>query len=297
MAGRFRFGLLYTGGTLEEWRDTARKAEDLGFSTLVAQEHFGAQLSPLHSLVAAAAVTTRLRFGTIVLDNDFRHPAVLAKEAATVDVLTGGRFELGLGAGWLASDYEATGIAFEAAPVRMQRLKEAVQICRAFFAGESVTFHGKHYDVTGLEAFPRPVQQRLPMLIGGRQRRMLEYAAGEADIVSISMLDPRRRDGPPPPGFAEKAAWVREAAGRPVLLHANCFAAEVTDDGAGALQRIADRIGATPAQALENPANLVGSVDSIVEQLQGWQERCGLGYISLHLRVMDSFAPVIARLS
>ncbi len=297
MARRFRFGLLYTGGTLEKWREMARKAEDLGFSTIVAQEHFGAQLSPLHSLVAAAAVTSRLRFGTIVLDNDFRHPAMLAKEAATVDVLTGGRLELGLGAGWLASDYETTGIAFDAAPVRMQRLMEAVQICRAFFADDSVTFHGKHYDVSGLEAFPKPVQARLPMLIGGRQRRMLSYAAHEADIVSISMLDPRLKDGPPAPAFAEKAAWVREAAGRPVELHANCFAAEVTDRATEALQRIADRIAATPEQALENPANLVGSVDSIVEQLQGWQERCGLGYISLQPHVMEAFAPVIARFS
>lgn len=300
MARGFRFGLLYTGATLEEWRETARKAEDLGFSTLVAQDHFGAQLAPLPCLVAAAAVTARLRFGTIVLDNDFRHPAVLAKEVATVDVLIGGRFELGIGAGWLAADYEKTGLTFEAAPVRMQRLAEAVQICKVFCSGETVTFHGKHYHVEGLEAFPKPVQAQLPLLIGGRQRRMLSYAAREADIVSISMLDPRTPDGPPPPGFAEKAGWVREAAGsrfEEIEIHANCFSAEVTDNAHGALGQIATRIGASREQALENPANLVGSVDSIVEQLKGWRERCGLGYISLQPRVMDAFAPIIARLS
>jgi probable F420-dependent oxidoreductase len=299
MRRRFRFGLLYTGATLEDWRETARKAEDLGFSTLVAQEHFGRQLSPLPCLVAAAAVTTRLRFGTIALDNDFRNPAVLAKEAATVDVLTGGRFELGIGAGWLASDYSQTGISFDPGPIRMQRLAETVRICRTFFAGEDVTFKGRHYHVQALEAFPRPLQERLPLLIGGRQRRILSYAAQHADIVSISMLDARTPDDPPP-GFAEKAAWVREAAGErfaEIDLHANCFSVEVTDRAADALQRIADRIGATPEQALENPANLVGSIDSITEQLQGWQELTGLSYISLHPRVMDAVAPVIARLS
>jgi probable F420-dependent oxidoreductase len=300
MTGRFRFALQFTGETLEDWHKTARKAEDLGFSTLVAAEHFGRQLSPLACLVAAAAVTTRLRFGTIALDNDFRNPAMLAKEAATVDVLTGGRFELGIGAGWLASDYSQTGIPFDPGPVRMQRLAETVQICRRFFSGEDVTFHGRYHQVEALVAFPRPLQDRLPLLVGGRQRRMLSFAAREADIVSISMLDSRTPDDPPPPGFAEKAGWVKEAAGErfaEIDLHANCFAAEVTDRAADALQRIADRIGATPEQALENPANLVGSIDSIVDQLQGWEERTGLNYISLSARVMDAMAPVIARLA
>jgi probable F420-dependent oxidoreductase len=297
VTAKFRFGVLFTGATLQEWQELARKAEDLGFSTLVAQDHLGAQLSPLPCIVAAAAVTTRLRFGTVVLDNDFRHPAVLAKEVATIDVLTQGRFELGLGAGWLAADYEQTGIHFDEASVRVSRLKESVQICRRFFAGEAVTFHGEHYQINGLEAFPRPVQDRLPILVGGRQRGMLRYAAREADIVSISMLDPRPKDGPPPPGFAVKASWVKEAATRPVEIHANCFNAEVTDNATDALQRIAERIGASPEQALENPANLLGSLDSIVAQLEGWQERCGLTYISLRPAVMDDFAPIIARLS
>jgi probable F420-dependent oxidoreductase len=300
VARRFRFGVLCTAATLDGWRETARKAEDLGFATLVAQDHFGDQLSPLPCLIAAAAMTTRLRFGTIALDNDFRHPAVLAKEAASIDVLTGGRFELGIGAGWLGADYEKTGIDFAAGAVRMGRLAETVKVCRAFFAGESVTLHGEHYRIEALDAFPRPLQARLPLLIGGRQRRMLSYAAREADIVSISMLDPRSPDAPPPPGFAVKAGWVKAAAGArfsEIGLHANCFAAEVTDNASEALQRIAERIGATPAQALENPANLVGSVDSIVEQLQGWGERTGLSYISLRPRVMDAFAPVVARMA
>lgn len=295
-----RFGLLYTGATLAAWQETARKAEDLGFATLVAQDHFGAQLAPLHCLVAAAAVTRRLRFGTVVLDNDFRHPAVLAKEAATVDVLTGGRFELGIGAGWLAADYEKTGLSFDPPRERMARLAETLQICKAFFAGQPVSFSGQHYRVDGLDAFPRPLQTpRPPILVGGRQKRMLSLAAREADIVSISMLDPRTPDAPPPPGFAEKAAWVRQAAGSrwsEIELHANCFAAEVTDNAAEALERIAARLGVTPEAALQNPANLVGSVDSIVEQLQVWQERAGLGYVCLQPRVMDAFAPVIARL-
>jgi len=297
MSAKFRFGLLSTAATLKEWQELARKAEDLGFSTLVVQDHFGTQLSPLPCIVAAAAVTSRLRFGSIVLDNDFRHPAVLAKEVASIEVLTEGRFELGLGAGWLAADYEQTGIPYEAPAVRVRKLKESVQICRRFFSGETVTFHGEHYKINNLEAFPRTIQSPLPMLIGGRQRGMLRYAAREADIVSISMLDPRPKDGPPPPGFAEKAGWVKDAATRPVEIHANCFSAEVTDDATAALARIAERLGATPEQALENPANLVGSVDSVIEQLEGWQERTGLSYISLRPAVMDAFAPIVARLS
>ena len=205
----FRFGVNNVTTTLREWQETAQRAEALGYSTLIAQDHFGPQLAPLPSLVAAGAVTSSMRLATIVLDNDFRHPATMAKEAATVDVLTDGRLELGLGAGWLEADYTKTGLSFDPPAQRLERLAETVQICKAFFASEEpVTFSGKHYQVAGLDASPRPVQQpRPPIMIGGRQRRMLSLAGREADIVSISLLD---RNGPT---FEQKLAWVREAAG------------------------------------------------------------------------------------
>src|SRR5262249_41894102 len=158
----------------EDWQAVARKAEGLGFATLVAQDHFGKQFAPLPALAAAASVTSRIRLATIVLDNDFRHPAALLKEVATVDVLSGNRFELGLGAGWLEADYAQTGIPFGSPAERIERLEETVQIYKAFFSqqSESVTFLGQHYQIEGLEAFPR-VRARPPLMLGGRQKRML----------------------------------------------------------------------------------------------------------------------------
>lgn len=301
MKRAFRFGVQNTGSTLAEWQEFARKAEDLGYSTLVVQDHFGPQLAPLPALLAAAAVTKRLRLAAIVLNNDFRHPAVAAKEAASVDVLSGGRLELGLGAGWLLPDYQKTGISFDPPALRMGRLREAVHIVKAFFTEESVTFHGRYYRVQGLDASPRVTQQpHPPLMIGGRQRAMLSFAAREADIVSISMLDRRQPGMPPPPSFAEKVAWVREAAGErypAIEIQANCGNVEVTDDRQGALERIAARLQSTPEQLLRSPATLVGSVDAIVEQIEAWRENCGLTYFNVQSRVMEAFAPVVARLA
>ncbi len=301
-ARKFRFGAQYTGSTLEDWQEFARKAEDLGFSTLVVQDHFGAQLSPLPALVSAAAVTSRLRLATIVLDNDFRHPANLAKEAATVDVLTGGRFEMGMGAGWLMPDYQKTGIPFGPPGERMSRFREAVQIVKAFFSeGSAVSFHGKHYNIEGLDAFPKATQKpRPPLMIGGRQRRMISFAAREADIVSISMLDRRTPDGPKPPTFAEKIAWVREAAGErypEIEIHANSQNVQVTDDQKQAVEETAERLKIHPEDVLQAPANLIGSVDAIVEQLHAWRENCDLTYFVLQPRAIEAFAPVIAKVA
>ncbi len=141
---RFRFGVLVgRAESAAEWRDLARKVEHLGYSTLLIADHFSRQLAPLPAVIAAAAATTTLRVGTFVLDNDFRHPALTAKEAATVDVLTGGRFELGIGAGWNASDYTKTGMTFEPAGTRVGKLEEAVEIIKRLLAGETVTFEGR----------------------------------------------------------------------------------------------------------------------------------------------------------
>jgi probable F420-dependent oxidoreductase len=299
---RFRFGVQYTGSTLPDWQDFARKAEELGFTTLAVQDHLGQQLSPLHALVAAAAVTTRLRMATVVLDNDFRHPALLAKEAATVDVLTDGRLELGIGAGWMTSDYEKAGISFDAPGERLGRLRESVSIIKGFFSEEKAfSFHGKHYHIEGIDTSPRAVQQpRPPIMIGGRQKRMLSLAAREADIVSISMLDRTVPGEPPPPTFAEKVAWVKEAAGERfdrLVIHANASNLEVTDNAEEALERLSNRTGRTREELLEGPATLVGSVGSIVEQLQMWRERCGVSYFVVQQRLMDDVAPVVARLT
>jgi probable F420-dependent oxidoreductase len=297
----FRFGVNATTASAPEWRETARVAEALGFDTLIAQDHVGAQLAPLPALVAAAEVTTRLRLATLVLDNDFRHPAMVAQEAATVDVLSGGRMELGLGAGWLESDYARTGITFDPPAVRLGRLAEAVQICKACFSSEEpVSFRGTYYCIQELNPLPRPVQKpRLPIMVGGRRRRTLSLAAREADIVSISLLDRPVAGEPPPPTFAEKVAWVRSAAGdrfSELQLHVNASVVDVTDDPSDAIAAFAARTGQPLEEAQGSPGVLAGSVEAIVEKLQASREQFGVNYWVLHARNMHAFARVIARL-
>jgi probable F420-dependent oxidoreductase len=299
----FRFGVNSITTSLWEWQEVARKAEAVGFTTLIAQDHFGKQFAPLPALVAAGAVTVRLRLATLVLDNDFRHPAALAKEAATVDVLTSGRLELGLGAGWLQSDYDKTGLPFDPPAERFERLSEAIQICKAFFtADKAVSFSGKHYRVENLDASPRPTQKpRPPIMIGGRQRRMLSLAAREADIVGISLLDRRVVGQPEPPTFAQKVEWVRQAAGDrfgELRIHINASNVDVSDNSSDAyIEQIAGRTGQSPTQILESPGTLVGSVEAIVEQLHARREQYGISYYVVHARFMDAFAPVIARVN
>jgi probable F420-dependent oxidoreductase len=301
----FRFGVNSVTTSLWEWQEIARKAEAVGFHTLIAQDHFGKQFAPLPALVAAGAVTVRLRLATLVLDNDFRHPAALAKEAATVDVLTSGRLELGLGAGWLQSDYAKTGLPFDPPAERLERLSEAVQICKAFFtaaADATISFSGKHYRVEDLDASPLPTQKpRPPIMIGGRQRRMLSLAAREADIVGISLLDRRVAGQPEPPTFAQKVEWVRQAAGDrfgDLQIHVNAATVEVSDNPSDEqVEQIAARTGQSPAQVRESPGTLIGSVESIVEQLHARREQYGISYYVVHARFMDAFAPVIARIN
>jgi probable F420-dependent oxidoreductase len=298
----FRFGVSGARASRAEWLDLARKADDLGYSTLLLPDHFGRQLAPLSALLAAAMATPRLRVGTIVLDNDFRHPALLAKEAATIDLMTDGRFELGIGAGWMEADYRYSGLPFDPPAVRVARLAEAVRILKAFFAGEGpLTFEGQFYRIEGLEPFPhRPVR----LLIAGTRRRMLQLAAREADIVGLEDHQfAERATGSAAihvANSAEQVAMVREAAGaRFADLELNVFSArtEVTDDRASTIARFSDQLQLTPAQVEASTSFLVGSVDAIVEQLQERRERLGISYIMIFDRVMDAFAPVVARLS
>ena len=288
--------------TRQEWLDLARKAEDLGYSTLLLPDHLGQQLAPLPALLMAAAVTSRLRVGTIVLDNDFRHPVVLAKEAATIDLLTDGRFELGIGAGWMQADYQQAGLPFDRPGVRVARLAESVRILKAFFDAEGpLTFTGEFYRLDGLEPFPR---RRPRLLIAGTRRRMLRLAAREADIVGLEdhQFAARATGDPSPPiaSCAEQVAIVREAAGaRFPEIELNVFAArtEVTDQRAAAVERLSDQLGLSPAQIDASASFLLGSVDALVDRLQERRERLGVSYIMVFDRVMDAFAPVVARLA
>ncbi|HEX8969452.1 MAG TPA: TIGR03621 family F420-dependent LLM class oxidoreductase [Chloroflexota bacterium] len=303
---RFRFGIVGRADTRAEWQDFARQAEDLGFSTLLIPDHFTAQFAPLPALMAAAAVTSRLRLGTSVLDNDFRQPAVLAKEAATVDVLTDGRFELGIGAGWSPADYTQTGIPFEAGQVRFDRLREAVHIIRSALSQPSVTFSGAHYQVEDLRVLPRPIQQpHPPLMIGASRRRMLTFAAQVADIVGLEDRQWPQRDLKarriPVANAAEQVAIVRAAAGeRFEHLELSMLLARisVTDRQRAAAEELAARLDLKPEQVLESASMLVGSPDAMVDQLQARRERLGISYyvVSRHA-ALDGFAPVVARLA
>ena len=305
---RFRFGVTVpTVSSGPAWAERARLIERLGYAALQVPDHFREQLAPVPALTAAALATTRLRVASLVFCNDFRHPVVLAKEAATLDVLSGGRFELGLGAGWLREEYDQAGIPFDAPGTRVDRLVESVAIVKGLLAGERVTFKGRHYAIAGLEGRPLPVQRpHPPIVIGGGGRRMLMLAAREASIVG---LVPRaRRDGGgldrgdfSEAAMRQKVAWVREAAGdrlESLELHMLIQAVVVTDDRTAAAERLAARFGGVSSDlVLESPYVLLGTVAEICATLRQRREQYGISYITVFDRDAETFAPVVEHLT
>src|SRR3954466_10169006 len=206
----FRFGVQVTGpADAAGWVEQARRVEALGYSILTLPDHFTSQLAPLPALAVAAAVTTTLRVGALVHANDYKHPVVLAKELATLDVLSGGRVEIGLGAGWYEPDYRAAGLPFDPPGTRVARLVEGIAVLKAALAGGPCSFAGAHYTVAGYEGWPVPVQRpHPPLLLGGGGRRVLTLAAREADIVGIDGDATTAGEA-----VAEQVAIVRAAAG------------------------------------------------------------------------------------
>lgn len=302
----FRFGVQAgTAGSRDEWVALAYQAERLGYATLTMPDHFGAQLAPVPALAAAAEATLTLRVGGFVLGNDYRHPVVLAKEAATLDLLSGGRFELGIGAGWLRREYNQAGLPFAPAGERIDRLAETIAILKGLFAPGPFSFQGAYYTIDALDGLPKPLQQpHPPLLIGGGGRRLLTLAAWEADIVS---LNPRARpdgtlamDDLLPDAIARKVAWVREAAGArfPDLeLNTTLLGVAATTDRHAAAARLAERLRIDAARVLASPLALVGPVEELVEQLQERRERYGLSYFMVRQQDMVTFAPVVERLA
>lgn len=304
----FRFGIQASGpADAAAWAVFARRVEDVGASTLTMADHFGDQLAPIAGLMAAADATTTLRIGALLFCNDYRHPVVLAKEAATIDVLSGGRFELGVGAGWMTSDYAESGIELDPAGVRIERLAEAIEVLKGLFSGEPLHHHGDHYRIDGMTGFPTPVQRpHPPILVGGGGRKVLTLAAQQADIVGINIdlragvIDASAGPNATVDATNEKIGWVRDAAGArfdDIELQVRIHLAMVTDDRAGVAEAMAPALGLTPTAALQTPHALVGSVDEIVDQLVERRERWGLSYIGLSANTLESMAPVISRLA
>jgi probable F420-dependent oxidoreductase len=287
-----------------EWREVARKAEGLGYATLLVADHFGPQLAPLAALVTAVDATRALRVGTFVLDNDFRHPAMTAKESATVDLLTDGRLELGIGAGWNPADYARTGLTFESAAVRVAKLEEAVGIIERFFQGGKVTFSGRYYQVQDLDAEPRPVQQPgPPILIGAAGKRMLTLAARHADILNF----PDRPSvgvstaGNPGLGLSmdQQMAIVRAAAGEryPNLELSSLTIPRFVDDVTGSIGALAMQMRTTPEIVAAMPGTLVGSRQAIVDKLQENRERYDISYPVVPGAAIDAMAPIVGQLT
>ena len=304
----FRFALQASNAASPgAWRELARKAEDLGYSTLYVPDHLDDQWAPMVAVTVAAEATTTLRVGTLVLDNDFRHPVVLAKEAATLDIVTGGRFEFGLGAGWMTTDYEQSGITMDKPSVRVARLGESLAIMRAMWRDGSATFAGDHYRVTDAAGTPVPVTPGgPPLVIGGGSKRILTLAGRYADIVSIvpslnaGHIGPEMAAESVVEKYTDRVQWARAAAGeRAGALELQCWtvAVQVVPNAEGVLASLAPLFDLTPDQLRSAPLALIGTVAEITETLRKRREELGFSYIVVHEAEMDALAPVIAELA
>lgn len=303
----FRFGVnVGPSRSRADWVEKVRKLEDLGYATLTVPDHLSDFFAPMPALISAAEATKSIRVGTNVLNNDFRHPVLVAREAATVDLLTQGRLQLGLGAGHMQSEYEQAGFDFDAGGMRVDRLAEAVTIIKGLLKGEQVAFAGRHYRVTGHTIFPLPVQRpHPPMLIGGNGRRLLTLAAREADIVGFSGITFRRGGAIPDiSGWRvseiDKRMQLALADDRYARLELNALVQRVvvTEYRRKAAEELASRwTQLTPDEILESPYVLIGTVDQMIEDLQVRRKRWVISYYVVFEPYVDAFAPVVARLA
>jgi probable F420-dependent oxidoreductase len=296
----FRFGVAATSlpgpGAVE---DLARRAERAGFSTLLTADHLG-PMSPFPPLVAAAAVTSDLRVGTFVINNELNHPLRLAQEATTLDLLTGGRFELGVGSGWNKAEFDAMGLAYDRPSVRARRLAEAVGAVKRAWGGDpTVSVSG-----TELPAVPRPVQDPLPLLIGGHSDAVLRLAAEEAQIVGFTGLT-WSNDGLVPSGaaaraLAERVRFVRDAAGRradTLELNVLVQVCEIGDGAEQALDSLVERFGVERKVLEESPIVLAGSARQVKDKLQALREQVGLSYFVVFEQALSPMTEVVAALA
>jgi probable F420-dependent oxidoreductase len=303
----FRFGVqIASAHDGPGWRAKAKMAEELGFSTIFVPDHINTQWGPLVAMTVAAEATTTLRVGSLVLANDFRHPVLLAKEIATLDLVSGGRVELGIGAGWLKKDYQEIGLPLDPPAERIERLAECVLILKDLWSAAASRRSGEHYNVNVRHGMPVPCAlPHPPIIIGGGGRKILSLAAREADIVGIN---PRMASGRAdasvamsisPKDFADRVAWTREAAGaRWDSLELQCLTliCRVTKDRESSLRAFSTAMGVCPEVLDSSPAVLMGTIDEICETLLRRREELGLSYWVVHEQEMRDFAVVVARL-
>ncbi len=306
---KFRFGVgVSKARSRKEFTELARKLEAMGYSTMFVPDHFvDHDLAPTVALAHAAAVTDDLRVGPFVLGNDYKHPVVCAREMATLDLLSDGRLELGIGAGWMTVDYEKAGMPLDRAGVRIARLGEAITVMKGLFAPGPFTFNGDYYQITELDGAPTPVQQPLPFLIGGGGPKVLALAAREAQIVGIN-ANLRSGDGNSPDAAHsltpaetdKKIAWVREAAGAKfddLELQTLVGFVHVTNDAKQILEGIAGAFGVSVEEARLAPPCIVGTEDDMVASLEERRERWQISYHVIDENFAEAFAPIVARLA
>jgi len=308
MTRPFRFGVqCKSASSRTEWVEQARKIEDLGYSTLTIPDHFDDQFAPVVALASAAEATETLRVGALVWCNDYRHPVVFAKEAATLDLLSDGRLELGIGAGWMKSDYQEAGMEYDRPGVRIDRMVESVEILKGLFADEPFSFEGEHYTITSLNGTPKPVQRpHPPFLIGGGGPRFLRLAGRLANIVGINpnlsagVIDADTGSDATAERYEEKLTWVKDGAGdrfEDIELQIRVFFPMVTDNRDELLETMAGGVGLTAEEGLESPLALVGTTDQIIEAIRERRERFGFSYIVIGQSEVDDFAPIVAELA
>ena len=302
----FRFGVQVSKETSAKgWAELARRTEAAGYEVLTMPDHFTDQLAPIPALMAAASATTTLRVGALVFDNDYKHPVVLAKELATIDLLSEGRLEIGLGAGWMISDYEEAGIPYDSPKVRIDRFIEGVAVIRGAMAEGSFSFSGDHYTITNYNGQPKPMQARPPLLIGGGGKRVLSYAAREADIIGINgtmtagVVGPEALSTMTAESVDEKVAIVAAAGAHrinDIEMNIRTFFVKVTNDRAATVDGISSMFGVSKDMIDASPFALIGSVEECIEQLLERRERWGFSYTIVGAENIDECAPIVAAL-
>lgn len=300
----FRFSaVMRTAKSSQEWIDKAHLVEDLGYTTLLMVDHFYADIDPVVGLMAVAQETS-LRIGCQVFCNDYRHPIVLARQAANLDLLSNGRFQFGLGCGYLAEEYQQVGIPLDPPGIRVARFEEAIHIIKAYFQQDEVHFASRYYTIDGVKAVAKTAQKpHPPIYIGGGGKRILSIAAREANIIGLgarnnakgldwssALLDAN----------LEKIAWVRQAAEErfdQLEFSSNIFIVIVTENRTQVAQQVGTRLGLTAEQTLQCLLVLIGTVDQIVEELEKRRQLLGISSIEVLEEHIEAFAPVVARLA
>jgi len=308
---RFRFGVeMAQPFDGMSWVDTAREVESLGYSTLFVPDHFHESFGPISAMTAAAVATTTLHVAPMVLACDFRHPAVIARELASIDIMSGGRLEVGLGAGYQETDYIPTGIPMDPPGVRVSRLIEHTTVLRGLFGPEALTFEGDHYRITALDGTPKPYRRGgPPILIAGGGKRLLTFAAESADIIGVNPSLPSAtlrgtagRDALTGP-IDDKFGWIRAAAGDrfdQIEFNAWMAVAAITataDDAETLAAKVLPGFGGSPEDVLSSPIVMVGTEDQVTERLHHRRDRWGYSYHVLPAGRARQFGPLVQRLT